>query len=184
VGHSLGGGIALLTYFDSKVSNSGIDVKGLVLIDSAGYSQNVPFFVSTVRNPLTRFVSHLLRPYDRVRFVLESIIKVKEQVTPERIYRYAYFLDMPGSRYALLQTAKQIRPHNASELAAQFSTLTAPTLIVWGSDDPVILVENAYRFNSDIPGSRLVVFPDTGHIPHEERARQTFTILDEFLRSV
>jgi pimeloyl-ACP methyl ester carboxylesterase len=184
VGHSLGGGVALLTYLESTLPNQGITVRGLVLIDSAGYSQNLPFFVLAVKNPVTRFISYLMPPYYRARFVLNRIIKVKEQVTPDRVHRYAYFLNRPGSRYSLHQTAKQIAPQNASELIAKFSTITIPTLIIWGENDPVIPVENARSFNRDIPSSRLVVLTDTGHIPHEERPAQTLEILDGFLESL
>jgi pimeloyl-ACP methyl ester carboxylesterase len=184
VGHSLGGGVALLTYFESLLLTQGISVKGLILIDSAGYSQSLPFFVSTVQNPVTRFVSHLMSPEQRVRFVLNKIIKLKRRVTPDRVRRYSYFLDKPGSRYALYQTAKQIVPRNVSELSSKFSTISVPTLILWGADDPVISVEYGHRFNQDIPNSRLVVLADTGHIPQEERPSETFSAMNQFLKTL
>lgn len=184
VGHSLGGGVALLTYFESKVKTQGIDVRGLVLSDSAGYSQDLPFFVSAVRNPIMRLFSNLMPAGCKARFVLNRIFEVKDQVTPDRVHRYAFFLDRPGSRYALHQTAKQIVPQNVSELVAQFSTVTIPTLILWGENDRVIPMENARRFNQDIPNSQLVVLRGTGHIPHEERPAETFAAIDQFLKAL
>ena len=184
VGHSLGGGIALLTYFQSMIPSCGISVKGLILIDSAGYSQTLPFFVSAVRNPFMRFFSNLMPPRCRTTFVLNRIIKVKKQITTDRVYRYAFFLNMPGSKYALRQTAKQILPEDVSELTGKFSNVKIPTLIIWGEDDPVIPIENATRFNRDITSSRLVVLPDTGHIPQEERPEEVCVAMDQFLKSL
>jgi len=184
VGYSLGGGVALLTYFDTLLPTRKINVKGLVLFDSAGYLQKLPFFVESVRNPFTRMISYLMSPYSRAEFVLKRIMKVQNRITPDRIHRYSYFLDLPGSRYALLQTAKQIVPRNISEFSRKFHSITAPTLILWGADDPVIPVENAYRFNKDIPNSQLVVLPETGHIPHEERPTETFRAVDQFMRTL
>ena len=184
VGHSLGGAVALLTYFACKASNRVISIKGLVLVDSAAYPQDLPFFVSAMRNPLTSLASSFMPPDDRARYVLDKIIKVKREITPERVCRYSYFLDMPGSRYALSQTADQIIPNNSGELTAKLPTITTPTLIIWGEDDPVIPVENARRFHNDIPSSSLVLLPATGHIPQEERPMHTFRILDDFLKSL
>jgi len=184
VGYSLGGGVALLTYFESLISNQHVNVRALILIDSAGYPQSLPFFVETVRNPLTRMISYMMPPASRVRFVLERIIKAPERITDDRIHRYAYFLDMPGSRYALVKTAEQIVPRNISELSDKFSTVAVPTLILWGEDDPVIPVKNGHRFEKDIPGSQFKLLPQTGHLPHEERPKETFTIMDRFLRSL
>lgn len=183
VGHSLGGGIALLTYFESIVQKD-INIQGLVLVDSAGYSQPLPFFVSAVRNPITRCLSDLTSPQFRARLVLEKIFEVKAKVTPERIERYAFFLDTPGNGYALNQTAQQILPHNLSQLASQFPTINVPTLIVWGENDPVIPVENGRRFNREIRNSRLIVIPDTGHVPQEERPEEFFTAIDTFMKSM
>jgi Predicted hydrolases or acyltransferases (alpha/beta hydrolase superfamily) len=184
VGHSLGGGIVLLNYFESLKSSQGIVVKGMILIDSAGYSQSLPFFVSAVRNPITRLFSGLMPPFNRARFVLNRIFAVKEQLTPERIHRYSFFLDMPGSRYALHQTAVDIVPENLSALSSQIPTIQIPTLIIWGQDDPVIAVTNALRFHHNIEGSQIVILDKTGHVPQEERPQETFEAIDAFLQSL
>jgi pimeloyl-ACP methyl ester carboxylesterase len=184
VGHSLGGGVALLTYFESLSKHFGIKVKGLVLIDSAGYPQSLPFFIKAVRNPIVRFLSYFTTAEFRVRLVLERIYKVKEKITSERVERYAFSLNQPGSEYALHQTANQIVPNNISELTAKFPTVAIPTLIVWGKDDPVIPIENAHLFNHDIPNSRLFILDNTGHVPHEERPEETFAAINQFLKSL
>lgn len=181
VGHSLGGGIALVTHFE--LTDSGQDSpKGLVLIDSAGYLQKLPFFVAAVRNPITRIISDLMPPDVRACYVLRRIFRVKERITPDRVHRYAFFLDRPGSRCALRQTARQILSSDVETLASRLPTMTVPTLILWGENDSVIPLNNAYRFQTDIHNSQLVVLSDTGHMPQEERPVETFEAMDNFLR--
>lgn len=51
------------------------------------------------------------------------------------------------------------------DLRAQASSITAPTLVIWGRRDPVIPVKVGRRIASTIPGARLVVI-DSGHVPH------------------
>ena len=182
VGHSLGGGVALLTYLQHQDKKANFEIAGLVLIDSAGYPQKLPFFVSTIQNPITRFFAYLMSSERRAQLLLERIVSVKSKITAERIYRYAYFFDLPGSRNALKQTARYIVPSNVDELVEMFKQILVPTLIIWGEQDSVVPVENAYRFNSDIKNSKLIVLPQTGHIPHEERPDQVLEALGEFMK--
>jgi len=181
VGHSFGGGVALLTYLRTLDQKPSFDIVGMVLIDSAGYPQPLPFFVRALRNPVTRFFTYLMSPEFRARFLLKRVFSVTSQVTPERVHRYAYFFDLPGSRNALEQTAQYIVPPNIDQLVLRFSQVSIPTLIIWGERDNVIPVENAQRFNQDIKSSKLAVFPETGHVPHEERPEQVLKELGDFL---
>ncbi|OIR03584.1 2-hydroxy-6-oxononadienedioate/2-hydroxy-6-oxononatrienedioate hydrolase [mine drainage metagenome] len=184
VGHSLGGAVSLLTYMGQLSEKSGPEIVALILIDSAGFSQKLPFFVSTLRNPITRLASHFLSPESRVKLVLEYEMAVKSQITPERVERYAHFLRLPGTEFALTQTAKYIVPENAEAIASRFSEITVPTLIIWGENDPVIPLESAYRFRTLIKNSKLVILPNTGHIPHEERPQRVLELIRNFIRSI
>lgn len=49
------------------------------------------------------------------------------------------------------------------------STVTAPTLVVWGSHDRVISVRRAARTARTLPHGRLLVLPRTGHVAQMER---------------
>lgn len=181
VGHSLGGGVALLTHLRAQDHKPEFEIVGLVLIDSAGYPQELPFFVRTIRNPITRFFAYLLSPEFRAQLLLERVFSVTSRVTADRVHRYAYFFDLPGSREALKRTAKYIVPPNIDELVGRFEQITVPTLIVWGEQDSAIPLEYAHRFNRDIKNSRLKILRETGHVPHEERPEQVLEALGEFL---
>jgi len=54
---------------------------------------------------------------------------------------------------------------------------------VWGSRDRLIPPDYAERFHRDIAGSTIVVFPDLGHVPHEEDPVRTVAAVIDFLRA-
>ena len=64
---------------------------------------------------------------------------------------------------------------------ARVKTLTQPTLILWGGKDRLIPLDNAKQFAADIAGSKLVVFDDLGHVPHEEDPQRTVKAFKAFL---
>jgi pimeloyl-ACP methyl ester carboxylesterase len=43
--------------------------------------------------------------------------------------------------------------------------------------------DNAERFHQDIAGSTIVVFPELGHVPHEEDPVHTVVAVIDFLRA-
>jgi pimeloyl-ACP methyl ester carboxylesterase len=47
--------------------------------------------------------------------------------------------------------------------------IRAPTLVVWGEDDALVPVRDAWEFGDLIPDSRVVVYADTGHMAMLER---------------
>jgi rifampin ADP-ribosylating transferase len=42
--------------------------------------------------------------------------------------------------------------------------IEVPTVIIWGEQDTVLPVEHARRLHAAIPGSELLLLPDTGHL--------------------
>ncbi|PRC58406.1 alpha/beta hydrolase, partial [Mycobacterium sp. ITM-2017-0098] len=53
----------------------------------------------------------------------------------------------------------------------EYGAITAPTLVVWTSDDPTADVEEGRRMASMIPGARFEVMPGCGHWPQYEDAK-------------
>lgn len=47
--------------------------------------------------------------------------------------------------------------------------ITAPTLVVWGTEDRLVSVRKAPRVARLIPRGRLLVLPRTGHVAQMER---------------
>lgn len=66
-------------------------------------------------------------------------------------------------------------------LEHRLSEIACPTLIVWGKKDRVVPVRDAYVYHRLIRDSRLVVWPDTGHVPQMERPQAFNARLEAFL---
>ena len=75
---------------------------------------------------------------------------------------------------AYLRQLQACRGHDVSDRLGEVS---APTLVIHGDVDPLVPLENGRVLADGIPGARLVVYDDTGHIPEVERA-------DEFNRDL
>lgn len=69
------------------------------------------------------------------------------------------------------------RPDSTAELA----TVTVPTLVVVGEQDQLSPPEVAEAMANAIPGSRLVVVPDAGHVSNMENPEAFNAALEEFL---
>jgi pimeloyl-ACP methyl ester carboxylesterase len=68
------------------------------------------------------------------------------------------------------------------ETESRLNALRSPTLIVTGSDDPIVPPENSMRLARVIPGARLIVFPEARHLVFIERAEEFNRIVIEFLQ--
>ncbi|MES2324937.1 MAG: alpha/beta fold hydrolase [Pseudomonadota bacterium] len=184
VGHSYGGGVVLTAYISSLRAAGISPIKSLILINSAGYRQEFPFFVTAVEKPLIQFFVNLFPAKLRASVLLHKIMMVKAQITGERIERYAKYFDLPGASHAIGEAARALLPADLDSWVASYRDISVPCLIIWGENDPAIPVEFAHRFKQDIPRSTLSILPDTGHIPHEERPQETLSIIKLFVGEI
>jgi pimeloyl-ACP methyl ester carboxylesterase len=60
--------------------------------------------------------------------------------------------------------------------------INTPTLILWGEQDQLISVANAYLFQKDIKGSVLEIYKNVGHIPMEEAPSLMATSVQRFIK--
>jgi 2-hydroxy-6-oxonona-2,4-dienedioate hydrolase len=67
-----------------------------------------------------------------------------------------------------LQEMENRRPDLLTE--EQMGRITAPTLVVWGAQNPFGEVPEAERMHASIAGSRLEIFAECGHWPQHEHA--------------
>ena len=63
-------------------------------------------------------------------------------------------------------------------------TITAPTLIIWGARDELLSWEDERALATAIPGSRLVVYEDTGHLVLWEQPERVASDLVGFVDSL
>jgi len=63
-------------------------------------------------------------------------------------------------------------------------TITVPTLIIWGDRDNLLSGEDERQMAAAIPGSRLVVYQDTGHLVLWEQPDRVATDLTAFVEGL
>ena len=73
----------------------------------------------------------------------------------------------------------EINPRQFPDFGARLSTITAPTLVMWGRDDRFVPMDAALRLVSHIPNSELHLFNRCGHwVQWEHKDRFNALVLD------
>ena len=174
LGSSMGGRIAW-----SFAAAQPARVRRLILMAPDGFTSLGREYGRTSKVPL------LLRalPYTLPDFLLRPSISPAyahpERIPEETFARYRAMLLAPGVRQAILdRTATQVLERPEPLLAR----ITAPALLLWGSDDAMVPARHAQDYLRHLPDARLVVLPGVGHVPMEEAAGESVGVVLEFLR--
>jgi pimeloyl-ACP methyl ester carboxylesterase len=177
-GNSLGGAIAWqLALADPE------RVAGLVLVDAAGHEvvpESVPLGFRLAQLPVLREGMRWVLPRRAVESSVVNVYGNPARVRGETVDRYYELTLREGNRAALMQRMDQLAPGPVARLAE----IRVPTLILWGERDRLIPPRWGQAFQQAIPGSRLVNFPDLGHVPQEENPAATLAALRDWLPSV
>lgn len=184
VGHSFGGGVALVTAVELIRTRPGI-LHSLILLAAPAYPQTFPWFIRSLRMPLIGPALQALTPVNQqVRTVLRSAYYNDDLIPADSVAAYAAPLRMAGGRAALRATALQIVPPDIEDLITHYPRIDVPTLLIWGADDEIVPLSSGERLQRTIPGATLKVFDAAGHVPHEEAPELVRPVLREFLRRV
>jgi 3-oxoadipate enol-lactonase len=63
---------------------------------------------------------------------------------------------------------RQLTACRAHDVADRLGEIAAPTLVIHGDADPLVLIENGRHLAANIPGAELIVYEGVGHIPEVE----------------
>jgi len=170
-GNSMGGAVAMQvasTRPDKVLSLNLIDASEAPRLENRSLDgeepkQNEAWIFKLAKNPL--FSSLLLKCTPKFLFAMNmrQVYSDADKITEEAITRYYELMLREGNRQATLDRLGAPR-----ESRIDFERLTMPTLIMWGKDDSLIPVTQAYSLEKEISGSKLIVFEDAGHVPMEE----------------
>lgn len=161
-------------------------VEALILVDASGWedtraqASEDPTIFKLLRNPV---LGPLLRDLDNASLVrqgLEASFADATLVDDMMTERYSLLSRAPGHRDILLQMTLGYRDRNYAT-PERLSALSMPVLVLTGDTDRLVPPEHARQFNDAIPGSQLIVFESTGHLPQEERPDQSAMAVSEFL---
>ncbi|MBA2281614.1 MAG: alpha/beta fold hydrolase [Acidimicrobiia bacterium] len=178
VGQSLGGGVAMqFTYQHPDRAER------LVLVSSGGLGPEVSWMLRALTLPGAEYLMPLVFP-GVVRQCGNVVSRQLRRIgirAPhlEQEWRAYVSLTEPANRQSFVRTLRAVvgpggqtvSAHDRLYLASQL-----PTLILWGERDRIIPVHHAQAAHEAIPGSRLVLFEESGHFPHAE---EPYRFVDE-----
>ena len=178
-GNSLGGQIA---WSAAVAMPDRID--RLILVDASGYppellstKQSIPLGFRLAAMPALEPITANTLPRGVVEASVKNVYGDPSKVTPQLVDLYYDMTLRQGNRAALRRRLEQ----GYTADVARLKTLRQPTLLLWGGKDRLTPPEFAQWFKRDIPDSRLVVFDDLGHVPHEEDPARTVAEVKKFL---
>ena len=158
----------------------------LILVDSAGFGRELRLFL---RLWSVRAVgSVLFSLYQRVfplakRWVFQDWSSIDEEWARQA----GAVLRTPGVKgnaLKVVRTGVDLRGQREElfrDLHRQLGTVASPTLIIWGSHDPVVPVAHAQAAHQLIPNSQVRMIDRCGHIPQVERPEEFNKLVLDFL---
>ena len=176
VGSSYGGAVAATCALDHQQR-----VDKLVLVGTVNNNEPLRFhlmrlfsspLLGDVVSPLLIGSRRLLRKrmkrvYDRHEWVLDE----------RRVDARHFPLRASGTQRAIIRT---VRAWDAERISRDAHLIQQPTLLLWGENDIEIPLADGERLHEEIPGSRLIVFLNCGHLPHEEYPEAFTKVVSDF----
>jgi haloalkane dehalogenase len=177
VGHDTGGGVSLILAIEARERINRLVLSNIVAYDSWPIDDML-------------MLGHPLWKHKSVQEIVDYIVEgLSPGISrPERLTQefkegiVAPYANEEG-KISLIRNASALNTNHTMALVDRHSTITAPTLLLWGVDDPWQKIEDGERLAQDIPNAKLVKVEKASHwIPQdapEEFAQQIHTFLQE-----
>lgn len=170
IGSSLGGQIS--AEYTATHQN---DVDKLILVSPSGVmKQSTP--------ALDAYIMAALYPNEQnAKNAFELMEGSGESVDHRIVSSFIKRMQLPNAKLAFMSTLLGIK---SSELiTSKLQMITVPTMIVWGSNDPVIPIHHADSFVSTIQDCRFFRMDGCGHTPYVQDPHTFASKVLEFLNS-
>jgi pimeloyl-ACP methyl ester carboxylesterase len=182
VGHSMGVSVLahFATLYPERVEKL-VFVDGTINVDSEG-SNFDPLGLLIRFPPLRQWARFIMRwqlNEEQVAARLLTAYYDPDYVTPEIEAGYLAPQKIKDWELALLGIIRDSSENNLAPPLKEFSN--SPILIVWGEDDTWVPLTKGNSLAESLPGAELIVIPDSGHLPMEERAKLFNEQLLDFL---
>ncbi|WP_414529486.1 alpha/beta fold hydrolase [Nodularia chucula] len=180
VGNSMGGAAAI--QFSLMFPNK---IEKLILIGSFGLGKEINLILRLATLPLALRFFPANR--EKIDFLLRKEVYNWKLIPQEwKKIRYPIY-SLPHREKALLQLLRThlnlfgVRKAVFSKIVKQLGKITAPTLIIWGKQDPILPVSHAAVAAESLPDNRVHIFDNCGHYPHLEFPDKFNSLVLDFL---
>jgi pimeloyl-ACP methyl ester carboxylesterase len=170
VGNSLGGWVATMfaTAHPDRLAK-------LVLVDSAGYGEEP---AQMVRDYLSQFDPSTVAAAERLLGSMNP--EDQRLVEAAAVAYFARRLSRDDGHAVAALVESIMRGEDA--LGPEVKLIRAPTLVIWGRNDPIIPLRVGQTLAKDIPNARAIVIDACGHRPQTECAPAFTRAVDQFLK--
>lgn len=174
-------------------SSYGAAVAATIALDHAGLVEKLIMVGAVNNNKPTRYLLMRLFGSPIIGDILSPLLVGSRRLLRlrmKRVYdRHSWVLDerrvdarhLPlrtrGAHRAIIRT---VRRWDAERVSRDAHLLTQPTLLLWGDTDREVPLADGERLHETIAGSRLIVFRECGHLPHEEYPQAFVRVVLEF----
>ncbi|MBI2698933.1 hypothetical protein A9W98_27100 [Mycobacterium gordonae] len=187
VGHSLGGGLAAQFAYQYPQF-----VERVVLVSAGGVTKEVSAALRFAAMPMGAEMLAALRLPGAVpalglvsRAVGHAVGSTRLTRDVASLPRLVGGLRKPGAVEAFARTLRAVdtRGQFVTMLDRTYLMHDLPVQIIWGEDDLIIPASHARVAHEQIPGSRLEIFEESGHMPHGDHPDRFVEVVQRFIDS-
>jgi pimeloyl-ACP methyl ester carboxylesterase len=188
VGHSFGGGVAMQFAYQYPEL-----VERVVLVSAGGVSKDVSFALRLAAMPMGAEALGMLRA-PGVMPVMRGLGRAVGALlgstrfgrdTADIVGMLENFQD-PSAVSAFARTLRSVvdvRGQFVTMLDRSYLVQSLPVQIIWGEDDMIIPVDHAHQAHASIPGSRVEIFEESGHMPFHDHPDRFVEVVERFIDS-
>ena len=168
IGSSLGGQISA----EFTAANPEL-VEKLILVSPSGVmKQSTP--------ALDAYIMAALYPNEQnAKNAFEMMEGSGESVDEKIVAGFIERMQLPNAKLAFMSTILGLK--NAEIITKKLLSISTQTMLIWGSDDPVIPINHADDFVSSIKDCRFVRMDGCGHTPYVQKPRDFSEKVLDFL---
>lgn len=178
-GNSLGGYIS----WEYAVRNPQ-KVEKLILLDSAGFPQKMPFIMRFAALPGVGEMSQVFMPRIIVKNNVKRAYGDDSKVDKQLVRRYHDLQMRKGNRGALVKIFRLMKKQSKNpHLGDDVVKVKAPTLLMWGEEDTWVPLDVMEQFRKYLANVSVVTYEGVGHMPMEELPIQSARDARNFLEN-
>jgi pimeloyl-ACP methyl ester carboxylesterase len=179
IGQSMGGGTSIFFTVNHRDR-----VNKLILVDPAGMPNPLPLLGKITNLPkVGEFLIGMKSDFYRKMVLNTTFIHDKGVITESYLENVTRFHKIKGTSEVLLKILRKQFFHTLPDEVHRLGEMDVPILIIFGRQDKAIPLERGEEMHNILTGSRLEIFENAGHCPHDEQSQKFNKLAVDFLSS-